>query len=93
MADRALAGAMRHVLDWRRARVAGVSNEGVYLAALDEAFDGACEADTELRSGMLSRFHHIIRTLGGCSNSFASRSSQRTKGRVGRGFTSSRPIS
>ena len=68
-------------------KVAAPSLTPLYLAALDEASDDAFEAYTELRSQMSNRSHQIIRTLGGCSKASASRSSQRTKGRVGRGST------
>ena len=49
-AAKALAGAVRDVVAWRCVRLAGHDSEDVYIAALDNAFDGGLSGDKTSRA-------------------------------------------
>ena len=66
-AAKALAGAVRDVVAWRCVRLSGADSEDVYIAALDNAFDGGLTGDKDLKSQLLNSFHHV---LGGDPNAF-----------------------
>ena len=78
---------MRDVVAWRCVRLSGADSEDVYIAALDNAFDGGLSGDKDLKSQLLNSFHHV---LGGDPNAFKSHSSQRRRRRPRKSRTSPR---
>ena len=65
--------AVRNALMWRCVRNVGIRSCEAYFGALDEAFGGVLQADSELKSQLMNSYH---RTFGSLSAAFQSRSAR-----------------
>ena len=79
-ATRAAMRAVRNALMWRCVRDVGIRSCEAYFGALDEAFGGVLQVDSELKSQVMNTYH---RTFGSLAAAFKSRSA-RTAERRGR---------